>query len=213
MTLARWLIAVAFYAGLLGIGWMLSHVLADEAKTLAPPGEMLKLNMMVISVLAIYVVASALPFVPGAEIGLVLIGAFGAAAAIPVYVCMVLALCLAYGFGRLTPPEALARGFAFLNLKKSAELVRQTASLPPDKRMDHLLGRSRHPMVQRLLECRYVALGIAFNVPGNSLLGGGGGLALLSGLSRLFAPQWFLLTTLLAVAPIPAAFLLMAYLG
>jgi len=63
------------------------------------------------------------------------------------------------------------------------------------------------PLVLRgLLRYRYVALAVAINTPGNVILGGGGGLALMAGLSRLFSPLPFLLTVLIAVLPVPLLF-------
>ncbi|NNL35816.1 MAG: hypothetical protein HKP35_08360 [Silicimonas sp.] len=53
---------------------------------------------------------------------------------------------------------------------------------------------------------RYLALAIAINVPGNSLVGGGGGLAFVAGASGLFSFPAFLLTIMLAVAPVPLFF-------
>ena len=54
-----------------------------------------------------------------------------------------------------------------------------------------------------------LVLGILFNLPGNSVLGGGGGIALICGMSRLFKWQWFLLTVILVTAPVP----LLAFFG
>ena len=42
-----------------------------------------------------------------------------------------------------------------------------------------------------------------FNMPGNSVLGGGGGIALMSGISRVLCPVRFFLTVLVAVSPVP----------
>ena len=62
-----------------------------------------------------------------------------------------------------------------------------------------------------LIRYRYVASAAAFNLPGNSLLGGGGGLAILAGMSGMFALVPFFITVALAVAPIPIAVLAMGY--
>jgi hypothetical protein len=50
---------------------------------------------------------------------------------------------------------------------------------------------------------RYVALALLINLPGSSLIGGGGGILLLAGLSGLFLPKATFLTLALAVAPVP----------
>ena len=55
---------------------------------------------------------------------------------------------------------------------------------------------------------RYPALAIAIAMPGNIVLGGGGGIALAAGLSRTFHPALFVLTVALATLPVPLAFFL-----
>jgi hypothetical protein len=53
---------------------------------------------------------------------------------------------------------------------------------------------------------RYILLAILINIPGNMLLGGGGGICFTAGLSRMFRVRWTILTIALAVAPFPALF-------
>jgi len=47
---------------------------------------------------------------------------------------------------------------------------------------------------------------LTLNIPGNSLVGGGGGIAFIAGLSGLFSYPAYLATILIAVAPVPAFF-------
>ena len=54
-----------------------------------------------------------------------------------------------------------------------------------------------------LLNHRYLTLAACLNLPGNSALGGGGGIAFLCGLSGQFHWRRFILTVILATAPIP----------
>ena len=75
----------------LDVSPMLSAVL-DEESTSRGAGWAL---------LLLYTVLLALPFVPGAEIGLALLVVFGAVMAWPVYVATVLALSIAFAVGRL----------------------------------------------------------------------------------------------------------------
>jgi len=58
---------------------------------------------------------------------------------------------------------------------------------------------------QSFIRHRYLLLGILLNLPGTSLIGGGGGIALVAGLSRLFSFPAFILTIVIATAPIPLA--------
>jgi hypothetical protein len=63
--------------------------------------------------------------------------------------------------------------------------------------------------VGRALRHRYVALALAVNVPGNSVIGGGGGIMLMAGLSGIFAPLPTLLAIAVAVSPVPLVILLL----
>ena len=72
-----------------------------------------------------------------------------------------------------------------------------------------LAGVDAPRALRSVLQHRYVVLAVLLNLPGNVVLGGGGGLAMMAGLSRLFHPLPFVLTVLLAVLPVPLAF----YLG
>ena len=56
-----------------------------------------------------------------------------------------------------------------------------------------------------LVRHRYVALAVLFNMPGNFLLGGGGGIAMVAGVSRLYSVPGFLVTVAIAVSPVPLA--------
>ncbi|MGA6994478.1 MAG: hypothetical protein WBX50_11355, partial [Candidatus Deferrimicrobiaceae bacterium] len=61
-----------------------------------------------------------------------------------------------------------------------------------------------------LLRQRYLVIGVLFNLPGNALIGGGGGIGLIAGMSRLFPFPKYLLLICLAITPGPIIFLLRA---
>jgi hypothetical protein len=50
---------------------------------------------------------------------------------------------------------------------------------------------------------RHITLAVALNFPGNSAVGGGGGLAMLCGMSRKFDWRGFLPTVAVATSPLP----------
>ncbi len=51
-------------------------------------------------------------------------------------------------------------------------------------------------------------MALALNIPGNALIGGGGGIVLMAGISRLFRPVPFAVTLALAISPLPIAIML-----
>ena len=58
-------------------------------------------------------------------------------------------------------------------------------------------------LADKAVRWRYVMLGLLLNLPGNAILGGGGGICLVAGLSGVYAPRATVLTLALAIAPLP----------
>ena len=146
-----------------------------------------------------------LPFVPGAEIGLAMLTAFGASIAPLVYCATVLAMLLSYLVGLLLPVTVLVRMLTVFRLRKAADLVSRAARLPRQARVEMLLDGAPPRVVALALRHRYIALALAVNTPGNAVIGGGGGIMLLAGLSGIFAPLPTALSIMIAVSPVPLA--------
>ncbi|MEO1238529.1 MAG: hypothetical protein AAFW64_02505 [Pseudomonadota bacterium] len=153
--------------------------------------------------LLVYALLIAVPFVPGIEIGIALLVLRGEAVAPYVYLATLAGLCLAYVVGQTVPDRWLHRMFSDLRLMRACRLIDRVAPLSRAERLDAL--RAALPrMLQPLAGAgRYVLLAILLNVPGNGLIGGGGGLSLLAGLSRVYAPGWTIATIAVAVLPVP----------
>ena len=151
----------------------------------------------------IYVLALAMPFVPGVEISLAIMLLLGTKGIIAMYLGTLIGLSLAYGVGRLLPMTSLAALLAWLRLRRAQALVRTLAALPREQQLDYLLRIAPTRILPFLLRHRYLALALAFNLPGNALVGGGGGIALLAGLSGQFRYWRYLLMLCLAIAPVP----------
>jgi len=152
-----------------------------------------------------YVGLLALPFVPGAEIGIAMLAGFGPAIAPLVYVCTVASMTLAFTLGRFLPIEALERLLALLRMKRGADLVARAAPLSREERVALLLEGRSGRAAQLALRYRYVALALAVNTPGNSVIGGGGGIMMMAGLSGIFSPLATVATIAIAVSPVPLA--------
>lgn len=148
-----------------------------------------------------YALALALPFVPGVEIGLLIIMLFGSLGAIAVYIATIVGLSLAFTTGRLIPERVSTRVLNYLGIavpNGQFESALRTALVGKNPG-----GSGWHRLVVQLMNYRYLTLAASFNLPGNSVLGGGGGIALLCGASRQFEWHGFVLTVILATAPIP----------
>ena len=191
------LIGLAFLIWLaVGLGDWIKETLDLQ---IMPHSEAAAFRIILISLLA-YTLLLALPFVPGAEIGITLMAVFGAGVAPLVYVATVAGLCLAYSIGSLVPAPVTCRLLRRIGANRAADLIAEadlsTLALPQS------VGPA---WAQTLIRHRYVAFGLLLNLPGNAVIGGGGGLSLMAGLSRSFSPLGFLLTVVIATAPVPLA--------
>lgn len=158
--------------------------------------------MTVLGLLA-YAVLLALPFVPGVEVGISILVMRGAEMAPYVYGATVVGLLCAYVAGRFVPIEFLRRLASDLRLRRLAALLADIGQMPAEERLDRLRERLPAGLALALCDWRYLALALLLNLPGNALVGGGGGIMLLAGLSRLFSLPGIALTIMLAVLPVP----------
>ncbi len=155
--------------------------------------------------LLVYALLIAVPFVPGIEIGLALLVMRGETVALYVYLATLAGLMLSYTVGQVISDRWLHRFFADLRMKRVCGLIEHTSSMTRAERLE-ALGNALPRVLKPIgTQGRYVLLAALLNLPGNSLIGGGGGLALLAGLSRVYSPGWTLLTIALAVLPVPLA--------
>jgi hypothetical protein len=152
----------------------------------------------------IYILLLSLPFVPGVELGILLMCAFGKEGIVFVYFATVVGLSIAFLMGRLVPKKWIESlltkiGFSQTSNNQSDEIVSM---------LDNFL-RNKKWLRTLLLNYRYLVIGVLFNMPGIYLIGGGGGISLVCGISRNISFIWFLLTVVLAVSPVP----LLAFFG
>jgi hypothetical protein len=153
----------------------------------------------------LYALLLAVPFVPGVEIGVALLVLLGPRIALLIYLCTLAGLSLSFILGRLIPITALIHLAKDLKLERTRQLLEDIEPLDKKERLNLLIGRAPKRLLPMLLRYRYLALAVALNIPGNYIIGGGGGIALFAGASRLFSVTGFFITIILAVAPVPIA--------
>lgn len=192
------LIGVALLVGVLG--WLLVRALGLPATLLAERELGMPPLAMAWIILLLYVVLLAVPFMPSAEIGLAVMLAFGSSMAVPVYAATVLGLTLAFIAGRHARLYRHGNGAGVaLQLSDACALLHERLHKPPT--------------VPHLLRFRGLALIVMINMPGNIVVGGGGGIAMAVGYCRALAFGQFLLCAAVAVAPVPALFLAADLIG
>ena len=199
------LLRLAILVAVLALATWGAHLVRDALDLQVRPDNEQQVHHAIMLGSVAYVGLLALPFVPGAEIGLAMLAALGPAIAPLIYACTVAALMLAYTVGRFVPIGALERVLSLLRMQRAAALVARAAPLSPDARLAMLLDGQPKRAVGLGLRYRYVALALAVNTPGNSIIGGGGGIMMMAGLSGIFSPLATFLTVALAVSPVPLA--------
>lgn len=204
----HWLRLALVYVCLLAAGWFAGKWLLAAVSIDVQAESAERVRAVVILATGAFIVASAIPFVPGLEIGLGLMLVFGAKMVLLVYASLVFALILSYLVGRFVPAERVAAAFDYLGLAKARDLVLRLAPLDPAERIDALTAQAPRKLVPLFLRYRYLALVALFNIPGNSVIGGGGGIAFTAGLSGLYSFPAFALSLIVAAVPVPLFFLI-----
>lgn len=203
----RWAFVIAMYLTLLSGGWLIGQQLFEFAAIDVRPGNEAMVHRLILITMLVFVFASAVPFVPGAEVGFALLMVLGARVALLVYAGMVIALLLAFLVGRMVPAPSIGSALAACGFLRAQRLVLRLAPLDADARLALLVDGAPRRLVPFLLRHRHLGLVAVLNLPGNSLVGGGGGIALCAGMSGLFHLPGFLAAILLAAAPVPVFFL------
>lgn len=175
-----------------------------QSKSLPPAAQDAVLRGFLTVMVLAYAVLIAIPFVPGVEIGLSLLMMRGADVAPAIYLATVVGLMTAFLAGRFISYNWLRRALLDLRLKRAAAFLDRIQELPRHQRLS-LLRVNLPPRIGNLaINFRYLSVALLVNLPFNTLIGGGGGICLIAGLSRLFSTWIFALTIALAVAPVPA---------
>jgi hypothetical protein len=151
----------------------------------------------------VYAVCMILPFMPAIELGLVLLAMLDIPGVLMLYLLTVVALMISYGVGKLIPIHVLKRLFDFLHFPKASELLCSAEVCDEKEQISRFIEHAPKRMIPFLLRHRYCVFAVAINTPGNMVIGGAGGIAMMSGLSRLFGFRQFALTILIAVSPLP----------
>jgi len=182
-----------------------AHMIREALNLQSRPDSKQQVHRAIMFGAVAYVGLLALPFVPGAETGLAMLATFGPGIAPLIYVATVASMTLAYTVGRFLPIGAPERLLSLLRMRRAAGLVARAAPLSREERLAVLLDGQPKRALSLGLRYRYIALALALNTPGNSIIGGGGGIMMMAGLRRIFSPVPTFLTVAVAVSPVPLA--------
>lgn len=209
----RLALVAGFYLCLILGGRWLGLAIEDSLRVSSLEQSGMPMFGAIAAILLAYIVLTAIPFVPGTEIGVALLMVFGAKVAAIVYLSTVAALSLAFAVGRLVPERRLAGWLDRHGFVRAAELIAAFERLGPDGRDRYLTRTAPRWLRPWLVDHRMITFVVLINLPGNTLLGGGGGIALVTGLSKLMPVRQFLPGVALAVSPVPIAVVLASWWG
>jgi hypothetical protein len=156
----------------------------------------------------LYIGLMATPFLPGVEIGLALMTMLGPKGILLAYVCTLVALTVSFAVGRLIPTYLLIRFLHWLHLERAATLLEDFDATLPEERLRFLTQRFPARTVPALLNRRYLILAVLLNLPGNAFIGGGGGIGLVAGMSRIYSFPMYLAVIAIAIVPLPVMIML-----
>lgn len=188
-------LAVLAFALHLLFAWAEGYILENE-QGWAMPG-------FLVVALLIYAVLIAIPFVPGIEIGLMVLAAGGGDIAPFVWLATASGLTMAYMVGCKVPYRWLHRVLLDLHLTRACRMLEEFETLSPPERAGFIAAQLPGRYLDWIVRYRYLHLAVLINVPGNSIIGGGGGIAFVSGLSGVFRAPLTVLTLFVATAPVP----------
>ena len=195
----RWIVLISVLVAVnVGFGALL-HQFTDPISD----KNLLMVNLGFIVLLLTYAVLLSVPFVPGVEIGVSLLMAHGSNAAPFVYLGTLTGLSLAYGVGVALSDKVSCNFLLSLGMRRACEFVDNIKLMSRAERLEKLEQSVPGWAGTWIVKRRYLLVALLLNVPGNSLIGGGGGIAMLAGLSRTFSAGWFFVTIALATAPVP----------
>lgn len=180
--------------------------------------EALMQDGLILIVVLAYIVLIAFPFVPGAEIGFALLLIFGAPIAGVLYLATVTALVLSFSVGRIIPFHVLENILLRLGsdhtARRLSEILRKEHCIADSLPISMQGDKQRfYRFVSWLIRHRLYTLAALINTPGNTAIGGGGGIALVAGVSRQISFREFLVCISLAVAPVPVIVTIAAWVG
>lgn len=178
--------------------WAINFI--SEMNTIS--GSMSMVSLLALC-LVVYAILIATPFMPGIEVGIALLLLQGSAIAPYVYIATVIGLMTAYFIGQTVPHALLKKCFADLGLKRAYDYLDDIENTPPENRLTKQRDLLPGWLGKLTIDYRYVTIGVLLNVPGTFAIGGGGGILMAAGLSRLFNGWVVVLTLLIATLPVP----------
>jgi len=161
------------------------------------------LHAAVMATAIMYIILMATPFMPGIEVGLAIMVLLGQKSALLIYLCTLVALSISYLVGRYFPLHLVHQFLKWLYLEKASNLINELEPLKRADRLELLNKKAPAKITPFLLNHLYLTIAVVLNMPGNALIGGGGGIGLVVGMSGIVPFHKYFATLAIAVLPVP----------
>ena len=193
----RYFVIAAFLIAAIGMDYWIGSELGVGQKILETARDKEGICILVAGG-SLYILLLSLPFIPGVELGILLMCAYGKEGIVFVYFATVLGLVISFLMGRVLPKTWVKSLSKKLGFYQSGENQSDEIIFMLDK-----FFRDNKWLSTLLINYRYLAIGLLLNMPGASFIGGGGGISFACGISRNISMKLFLLTVVMAVSPVP----------
>jgi len=200
----RWVplwMGVAVLVGL-GLHWLLQLTMNIISELELVAGSTSR-KVLLIFILLLYALLIATPFMPGIEVGVALLMLQGSTIAPLVYLSTILGLMLAYLIGHHVPIKWLHRVLCDVGLSRLCVYLEKIEATSIEDRLAAQRDYLPKWLAKLTVDYRYISIGVLLNVPGTFAIGGGGGILMAAGFSRLFTTWRILLTLAIFTLPVP----------
>ena len=194
--------------GVLCGNWMFASLRLD-----AQSASTLPLFWLLVPVFVVYFITSGLPFVPASEIGFGLLIVLGGEIAPLIVLVSASGLITSFLVGKFVSMQKLAKLLNWFGLEKASNFLLKLQNMNQQEKLDHMMQGVSKKWSIALMRYRYLGIIALLNIPGNAVIGGGGGIAFMAGVTGLFSAKWFALSAILGVLPYPLFFFVAWLLG
>lgn len=188
--------------------WMFSSLRLD-----AQSASTLPLIWLLVPVFVVYFITSGLPFVPASEIGFGLLIIFGGEIAPLIVLVSSAGLITSFMVGKFVPKPKLAKALEWFGLEKAPKFLLKLQGMSSQEKLDHMMQGVSKKFGVALLRYRYLGVIALLNIPGNAVIGGGGGIAFMAGVTGVFSTKGFAISAIIGVMPYPLFFFIAWLLG
>jgi hypothetical protein len=127
----------------------------------------------------------------------------GASIAPFVYLATLAGMIIAFSIGQHVSLDWLHGIFRDLRMIRACRLLDGIKNRPQEERLKAISDRLPKWISWITVDYRYLTIALLINLPGSIAIGGGGGIMMLAGLSRLFQTGRMIVMLALATLPIP----------